>query len=109
MEATQAHQPTTIHVRDYPTAGYKSYKWNGSGIIAMLPEPALAYATHRPDEVLQIGHPVTLRGMDIRVIARHPGRPAYLVMREGRLARFVAWGIRKLLEDHGSPTSTPDR
>lgn len=108
MEATNVQQPTTIHVRDYPTAGYKSYKWIGTGIIAMLPEPALAYATNRPDEVLQIGHLVMLRGMNVRILARHPGRPAYLVMREGRLARLVAWVLRKMLED-GHPTPPPDR
>jgi hypothetical protein len=95
---------TAILIREWQAqATFKSYKWLGTGQIALLPEPALDYATHRPDQPLMIGHPIMLRDLTIRVIARHPGQPAYLVMRDGWKARLLAWFLRKLLENHRPP------
>lgn len=119
MEAANTN-PTTIRVRDYTvqaplwgnsahtaTIGYKSYTWVGTGLMAMLPNEALAYATERPDGIMQIGHLVHLRNLDVRIIARHPSRPAYLVMREGRLARLAVWICNRMLENHEPTTPAP--
>lgn len=96
---------TAILIREWQAkATFKSYKWMGTGQIALLPETALAFATDRPDQPMMIGHPIMLRDLTIRVIARHPGQPAYLVMRDGWKARLLAWIIRKLLEDRKPET-----